>query len=197
VLRDVGLAEVPALDGVASFDLNGLPGRVIGREGLAGVGYRLLATASSSEAIATALADAGASSLTIESYDVLRVEAGLPGIGELTEDYTPLETNLARAVSDTKGCYTGQEVIARQITYDKVTKRLVGLRLDAPVSVGAQVSGEGKSVGSVTSAIASPRYGPIALAIVKREHAEEGTDLMVSNESGEVSAQVASLPFAS
>jgi folate-binding protein YgfZ len=194
VLRDIGLAEAPSLDGVATFALNDVLVSVIGREGLAGTGYRLLVPVSSSEDIASALADAGAIPLDFESYEVLRLEAGLPGLGEWTEDYTPLETNLARAVSDTKGCYTGQEVIARQITYDKVTKHLVGLRLNALVSVGAQVSSEGKAVGSVTSAADSPRYGPIALAVVKREHAGGGTSLMVGDE---VSAQVTPLPFAS
>lgn len=195
VLREVGLSEAPTLDGVAAFDLNGQTVRVVGREGLAGTGYCLLAPAASSEAVTAALTEAGASALSLDSYDVLRVEAGLPGPGELTEDYTPLETGLARAISDTKGCYTGQEVLARQLTYDKVTRSLAGLRLDAPVAVGAQVMAGDKSAGSVTSAVESPRYGPIALAVLKRDHTEAGTALTIAGEGGEVGAQVAALPF--
>jgi folate-binding protein YgfZ len=161
------------------------------------MGYRLLAPASASDALADALKDAGASSLSPESYESLRVEAGLPGPDELTEDYTPLEANLSRAVSSTKGCYTGQEIIARQVTYDKVTKRMVGLRLDAPVTAGAQVTVEGKSAGTVTSVTHSPRYGSIALAVLKRPHDEPDTTLVVSNPDGDVSARVAMLPFGS
>jgi folate-binding protein YgfZ len=102
----------------------------------------------------------------------MRVEAGLPAAGaELSEDYTPLEAGLAAAISSTKGCYTGQEVLARQITYDKVTQHLCGLRLTRRAQPGGRVwAPDGSPVGRVTSAATSPRFGEIALAVVKRPH---------------------------
>lgn len=197
VLADLGLAQAPGLDGVASIELDGAAVRVIGREGLAGAGYRMLVPVADSERLTNALVERGVPPLSLEAYDVLRVEAGLPGPGELTEDYTPLEINLARTISETKGCYTGQEVIARQITYDKVTKTLVGLRLEASVTVGAQTNADGKAVGTVTSAVQSPRYGPIALAVVRRGHTDVGTRLTVEQDGQTIASEVASLPFTS
>ena len=82
---------------------------------------------------------------------------------------------MEHAVSGNKGCYPGQEVIARQLTYDKVTQRLVGLRLDEPVAPGGRLLAEGKPVGVITSAAVSPRFGAIALGVVKRPHHEVGT----------------------
>ena len=73
-----------------------------------------------------------------------RVEAGLPAPGaELTEDVTPLEAGLRRFCDDHKGCYTGQEIVARQITYDKVANHLVGLLPAAPVTAKAHVQPDG------------------------------------------------------
>lgn len=161
-----------------------------------GLGYRILVPVSAAADLADSLKACGAVSLSQESYEVLRVEAGLPGAGhELTEEFNPLETNLREAVSDSKGCYTGQEVIARQITYDKVTRRLVGLKLDAAVPPGTALRKEAKPAGVITSVVDSPRFGPIALAVVKRPHFEIGEELIARLASGEVRAVVASLPF--
>lgn len=196
LLHEVELAQPPALDEVVSGNIDGVPVHAIGRRGLVRMGYRLLAPAASGEALAAALTSAGAIPLTAESYQVLRVEAGLPGpTRELTEEYNPLEANLEVAISHDKGCYTGQEVIARQITYDKVTRRLVGLRLEAPVTPGAPVLAQGKAVGTVTSAVVSPHYGPIALAFVKRPYNEPGTTVTVAGEASSLSAVVTPLPF--
>ena len=86
------------------------------------------------------------SALAPEDYETLRVEAGLPAVGhELTEDYTPHETNLAAWISETKGCYTGQEILARQVTYDKITRHLVGLKLDAPAQAAATIPSQGRA----------------------------------------------------
>lgn len=190
-LRAQGL-EPPSLDGVATGTLAGVPVRVIGQPGIAGIGFRIL----SGTTLVDILAHARLPALSPEEYDILRVETGLPAAGhELTEDYTPHETGLSAWISDTKGCYTGQEVLARQVTYDKITRHLAGLRLDAPVQPGAQASAGGKPAGTVTSAAISPRFGPIALAILKRPHHEPGTRLAVEREGGPASAIVAPLPF--
>jgi folate-binding protein YgfZ len=132
--------------------------------------------------------------LSPEAYEVRRVELGLPGPArELTEDYTPLETNLDAAISDSKGCYTGQEIIARQVTYDKITKRMAGLKLQAPVAAGAAVHVEGRGAGEVTSAVHSPNCGAIALAILKRPHHAPGTAVTVGEEG--TRGVVVALPF--
>ncbi|MGF1505386.1 MAG: glycine cleavage system protein T [Chloroflexi bacterium] len=123
--------------------------------------------------------------LSPEGYTVYRVENGIP-LGELSEEYTPLETRLGAHVSDAKGCYTGQEIIARQITYDKVTKRLVGLLLDEPVEAGTDVRSEGSRAGTITTAVESPRFGPAALAVLKRDYIAPGTAVSVDGVGGRV-----------
>jgi folate-binding protein YgfZ len=196
VLQHLGLTAAPPVGGVGTFVVAGCEMRVIGHPGLRGVGFRLLMPADGRDATTTALAAAGAVALSAPVYDILRVEAGLPGTAELTEEYNPLEANLDAFVAENKGCYTGQEVIARQITYDKVTRRLVGLRPEAPVPVGAEVLAEGKTVGQVTSAVVSPRLGPLALAYIKRPFHQPDTRLSLRYDGQEIPAVVAALPFA-
>ncbi|MDW8269091.1 MAG: glycine cleavage T C-terminal barrel domain-containing protein [Anaerolineae bacterium] len=197
VLQRLGLTAVPTAEGVAMFVVAGCETRVLGQRGLRGVGFRLLMPAEGREAVTTALAAADAVPLSAEVHDVLRVEAGLPGMAELTEEYNPLEANLDAFVAENKGCYTGQEVIARQITYDKVTRRLVGLRPEAPVPVGAEVLAEGRTVGQVTSAALSPRLGPLALAYIKRPFHQPDTRLLLRHDGQETPAVVVALPYTS
>jgi tRNA-modifying protein YgfZ len=140
--------------------------------------------------------EAGIKELNRSEYEILRVEAGLPSAQhELSEEYSPLEVNLESAISDKKGCYTGQEVIARQMTYDKVTRRLVGLLLGEEIPLGAQLRGEGKPVGVITSTVLSSRYGPIALSIIKRPYNQPGTELIVDVGESKLVARVTQLPF--
>ena len=128
---------------------------------------------------------------------MLRVEAGKSGAQhELTGEYTPLETGLESTISTTKGCYTGQEVIARQITYDKITQRLTGLRLQQPAQPGERVWAQDKPVGAVTSAALSPRFGAIALGVLRKPHFEPGSDLAVGSDAGSaLPALSVTLPF--
>jgi folate-binding protein YgfZ len=180
-----------------------LPGRlegaelcVIGRRGLTGAGYRLLAPSNAAQLVLDRLEQSGAARLAPETYELLRVEAGIPQAGhELVEDYTPLEVGLDWAISGSKGCYTGQEIIARQITYDKVTRQLVGLRPEAPVEPGERVLSSGRAAGAVTSAVISPRFGPLALAVVRRPHHEAGTALEIEAVDRQVRAETVQLPF--
>jgi folate-binding protein YgfZ len=113
----------------------------------------------------------------------------------LNADYTPLENNMNWAISSTKGCYTGQEVIARQITYDKVTRKLVGVRLGAEVAVGSTVFAGKQAAGTVTSTALSSKFGPIALAMIKRPHNETGADVTIGDQDSGVLGTVADLPF--
>jgi folate-binding protein YgfZ len=194
LLQDFGLPELLSPDQVCPIEIMGVGGRVVGQRANMG-GALLLVPSAGAQKVVAALEETGVVLLAPASVDTLRVEAGLPAPGtELTEDYTPLEVGLDYAISDSKGCYTGQEVIARQLTYDKVTRRLVGLRLQAPVSAGAVVSVEGRSVGVVTSYADSPRFGSIALAYVKRPYHEPGVQAAAGESEG-VKAVVELLPF--
>lgn len=138
--------------------------------------------------------------LNDESVDLLRIEAGLPLWGrELSDQVTPLETGLLPAISFNKGCYTGQEVIARQTNYDKVTRNLVGLELISPATLptAAEVLVKGPGRGGFVSSIAySPALGKIiALAVVPRELAEPGRTVDVVAGEVTVQAVVRGLPF--
>jgi tRNA-modifying protein YgfZ len=154
---------------------------------------------------ASALATAGAW-LDYETLTQLRVEAGLPTWGhELTDQVTPLEAGLRAAVNFNKGCYIGQEIIARQENYAKVTRELAGLLLPEalppaalPDLTGSAVhSGAGRP-GYVGTAAWSPALRrPVALAIVPRDAAQPGSTVTIRFAGDEICATVAGLPFAS
>ena len=129
-----------------------------------------------------------------DAYHARRIELGRPLPGaELTGEYNPLEAGLAWACAEDKGCYTGQEIIARQVTYDKVTRSLVGIASDDLLPVGSALRVGGRDVGAVTSAAYSPRLdAPIALAIVKRPHDAAGSELQCEDKT----VRVRELPFA-
>jgi folate-binding protein YgfZ len=124
--------------------------------------------------------------------EVLRVESGRPRYGIDLDDATiPQEAGLnERAVSFTKGCYVGQETVARLHYRGKPNRHLRGLRLSAPVAPGTPLALGEREVGRVGSSVVSPRFGPIALAIVRRQ-ASVGDELA----AGEARAVVTDLPF--
>ncbi len=138
----------------------------------------------------------GARACGFEALETLRIEAGLPRYGpDFGEDTIPLEANLASALSFTKGCYIGQEIVERARSRGHVNWKLAGLFVESPQPPGAgeKIVAEGKEIGEVTSACVSPTLGrTIALAYLRREVAEPGTRLATA--SG-VPAEVAALPF--
>lgn len=151
------------------------------------------------------LAAAGAVLAGRERLEAGRIEAGIPLWGrELDETVLPDEAGLRRnSISETKGCYIGQETVARIKTYGHVNRHLVGLLLPPPgegptaVEAGAALVAEGARAGHVTSVAVSSRLGrPVALAYVKRELAAPGTALAVESPDGPVPATVSPLPFA-
>ncbi|HEV3263817.1 MAG TPA: glycine cleavage T C-terminal barrel domain-containing protein, partial [Gemmataceae bacterium] len=103
-----------------------------------------------------------------------------------------------RTVSFTKGCYIGQETIARIRTYGHVNRSLVGLKLAGGnmLPLGSKLYRDGKEVGYATSSVISPRIGAIALAYVRRGNQEPGTHLEAESAGGRLSAGVTALPFA-
>ena len=155
-------------------------------------GYEIIVPADQLAAVTSALTASGVQPVDAAAYEVRRIELGRPAAGaELVEEYNPLEAGLAWACAENKGCYTGQEIIARQITYDKVTKTVVGLTGARPFHPGEEVAVDGRGVGVVTSATLSPTYGPIALAVVKRPHNTPG---VIAATPGQT-VTLAALPF--
>ena len=130
------------------------------------------------------VAAAGASPMGMEAYQALRIGEVAPEYGgEMGEAYNPLETGLWGSISFTKGCYIGQEVIARLDTYQKVQKHLVSLSFspNARVQEGAKLAQEGKEVGSVTSVVKLPTTGELmGLGYVRKGASEVGTQLSIT-----------------
>ncbi|MBI3362135.1 MAG: folate-binding protein YgfZ [Chloroflexi bacterium] len=156
---------------------------------LAGDGFTVIAPSAQIPELKAKAQNAGAVQAGEDTYQVLRVEAGQPYTGnELSAAYIPLEANLWGAVSFTKGCYIGQEIIARMESRGRLAKTLVGLKLAAEVVPGAEVRCDGVNVGVVSSAVVSPQAGPIALAFVKPAFAETGAQLDIGGVAGEVAA---------
>jgi folate-binding protein YgfZ len=184
-LADGAWLEAPAA--------NGEPMVILKQEAYEVPGYEMMVPTAAMPTVIAGLQAAGIAPLTEEAYAAYRIELGRPAVGhELTEAHNPLEAGLQWACADNKGCYTGQEIIARQITYDKVTKTLVGLRSADLLAVDTPLTAEGREVGVVTSSVISQRMGgPIALAVVRRPHHEAGTTLS----AGAQTATVAPLPF--
>ena len=141
------------------------------------------------------LLGAGAQPVSFDAAEIVRVESGRPRHGvDVTEDNLPAEAGIVdRAVSFTKGCYVGQEPVARMHYKGHPNRHLRGLRLSQPADRGAVLVAEGKAVGVVTSVVLSPALGRIALGLVRREVAP-GDEVSVG-ENGPA-ATVVELPFA-
>jgi tRNA-modifying protein YgfZ len=158
------------------------------------LGIDLLCDAAETETLSSALRERGATPVGEEAAECLRIERGRPRYGiDLDETVIPQEAGLnERAVSFTKGCYVGQETVARLFYKGKPNRHLRGLRLSGVAPGGEELLLGDRIVGKLTSVAVSPRLGPIALAILRRE-AEPGTVLTTA--SGEITAEVVALPF--
>jgi tRNA-modifying protein YgfZ len=171
--------------------------RVAGTEVLA-VGTRdgidLFCAAADRERLLVALTDAGAVEVSAAAVEIVRVEAGVPRFGaEMDAATMPAEAAIVEdAVSFTKGCYIGQETVARLHYKGKPNRHLRGLRLSGAAAPGAPLRLGEKEVGTLGGAVVSPALGPIGLAIVRRE-AEPGAQLTVGEDG--VTAEVVALPF--
>jgi folate-binding protein YgfZ len=143
-----------------------------------------------------ALQDAGATPVDEETFEILRVEAGVARFGRDMDDTTVVpEANLDDAVSYTKGCYVGQEIIVRIKHRGHVAKKLTGLRFetDRRIEPGAVInSTDGKEIGRVTSTVVSPQAGTIGLGYVRYEFLAPGTNILVADG---ISATTTELPF--
>lgn len=162
--------------------------------GMPGVELHLAADAV--EPMRARLADAAGGEIVRVGWDVaevLRVEAGIPGQGtEIDASSFPQEARLDDAIDYEKGCYLGQETVARIHYRGQVNRLLAGLYLEEPVAPGSAVRAGDDDAGSVTTAVVSPEHGPLGLGYVRREHAEPGTELTAGDR---IAATVAELPF--
>jgi folate-binding protein YgfZ len=168
----------------------------LGRLVVTDVGIDVLCPAEDAERVRAALVERGAVPVDEAAAEVVRVERGRPRHGvDLDETVIPQEAGLnERAVSFTKGCYVGQETVARLHYRGRPNRLLRGLRLSAPAERGAPLLRGEREVGRLGSTVVSPRLGPIALALVRRE-AEPGDELVVGDPAAGVTATVAELPF--
>ncbi len=146
------------------------------------LGLDLITRSEQRDRLRELLVSAGAVEISEEAAEILRVESGRPRFGfEMGPETMPAEAGIVeRAVDFEKGCYIGQEPVARLHYRGKPNRRLCGLRLSAPVEAGAPLRLGDREVGVVGTAVVSPRFGPIALAVVRRE-AEPGAELQAGD----------------
>jgi len=210
--RDVKVADVSAervilsLIGPRAVEVAGtaaLPENACDATSVAGVeclavgtptGIDLIVAADEAERLRDALLAAGAVAVSTAAAEILRVESGTPRFGaEMGTATMPAEAGIVEtAVSFTKGCYIGQETVARLHYKGRPNRHLRGLRLSAPVAPGAALRLGEKEVGQLGGSVVSPAFGAIGLAILRRE-AEPGAELAVGEDG--VTAQVVDLPF--
>jgi folate-binding protein YgfZ len=205
-------AGTEAPDGLPSMSLNAnvertfrdRPAILVRSDDFGIDGFEILVEASVSDQMQQALLDAGAQRIDRDTADVARVEAGRPAFGRDMESTTiPLEAGIEdRAISLSKGCYVGQEVIIRVLHrgQGRVAKRLVGMigaTGEGPLLPGMRLESGGREVGSLTSAVDSPRLGrPIALGYVHRDFSEPGHVLDVRHGDDPVrTVTVVTTPF--
>ena len=190
-------ARVAGADGLGEAEhshrrvaLEGVDARAVRTD----VGVDLICDADRTGALTEALLAHGAEPVGEDAAECLRVERGRPRYGvDLDDSVIPQEAGLnERAVSFTKGCYVGQETVARLHWRGKPNRHLRGLRLSAPVEPGAELRLGERVVGHLTSAVLSPTHGPIGLALVRRE-AEPGSTVSVNGDG--LGGEVIELPF--
>ena len=173
----ITLADVPVRVGMGS--------------GLATFGYTLIVNRDRADIVWSKIVEAGAIPGGDRLWESLRIQQGRPESDrELTEDYNPLEAGLWQTISFDKGCYIGQETIARLNTYNGVKQKLWGIKLDRPVSPQTAIALDDKKVGILTSYVDTPT-GCFGLGYVRTKAGGEGLQVKV----GEASGELVSVPF--
>jgi folate-binding protein YgfZ len=195
----------------AQIEFRGEPVSVARIDQVGVPGYCVYVERARAPILIDALRDAGAVAAGRDALEAARIEAGYPVFGvDMSETTIPLEAGIEdRAISFSKGCYVGQEVIIRVLHRGggRVAKKLVALRVGPPdagprtgqgvPARGAKVFSGDREVGEVTSAAESPRFGPIALAYVHRDFVAPETQLQVATADGRTPATVSARPIPS
>ncbi len=186
--------EMPIGEAYAShkqITLGEIQVRVAVGNSLALPGYNLIVAASDAAKLWKTLTEAGAIPMGDRVWEQLRIEQGRPiPDRELTEDYNPLEAGLWQTISFSKGCYIGQETIARLNTYKGVKQQLWGIRLQAPVEPGTVVMLGDEKVGKLTS-FTQTNQGSFGLAYIRTKAGGVGLKVQV----GEVDGEIVDVPF--
>ena len=173
------------------------PSLIISRDRTGQGGYDILVPSDEAEAVWQGFLLKGGQGpipVGLDALEILRLEAGQPRYGvDVDENTIVLEAGYQDAISFTKGCYMGQEVVARATHIGRVNRRLVQLEVDASekVKAGSQILSDGTAIGSVTSSAISPGIGKtVALGYVGRDFAATGRELMVETEGKDMQARV-------
>jgi len=199
-LTGTSASEIESLanPGALRTAFRGEPAIVLRTSDMGVPGFEVLVAREQIDALREGLHDAGVASIDAGTADTLRIEAGVPRFHrDMDEETIPLEAGIeSRAISLTKGCYVGQEVIIRVLHrgHGRVARKLVGLSIDGPTVPGERtaVQDAGRDIGHVTSSTWSPALNrPIALAYVHRDFVEPGTNVTVDGQTAHVTA----LPF--
>ena len=183
----VSFADTPVV--LARIDQLGVPG------------FCLYVERTRAGELAHALSAAGAVAVDAGAIEAARIEAGYPLFDvDMTSDTIPLEAGIEdRAISQTKGCYVGQEIVIRVLHRGggRVARKLVAIRADGAVPErGAKVFSGEREIGFVTSAAESPALGSIALGYVHRDFASAGTPIEIASHAGRTRATVSTRPMA-
>lgn len=161
--------------------------------GLTSPGYTLILPVAQKQQVWQKIIDLGVVELSDRAWDTLRILQGRPAPdAELTDDYNPLEVGLWQTISFNKGCYIGQETIARLNTYKGVKQHLWGIRLNAPAAVGDTISIGEEKVGKLTSYTETPD-GYFGLGYIRSKAGGVGLKVQVGDSEGEIVA----IPFVS
>jgi tRNA-modifying protein YgfZ len=161
--------------------------------GLASPGYTLILPVSAKEKVWRQILELGAVELSDRAWDTLRILQGRPTPdAELTDDYNPLEVGLWRTISFNKGCYIGQETIARLNTYKGVKQQLWGIRLSSFAEVGSAIAVGDEKVGKLTSCTQTPN-GYFGLGYIRTKAGGVGLKVQV----GETEGEIVAVPFVS
>lgn len=166
-------------------------------------GYEISAPQPQAEAVWQALLQVGQPfgllPVGLTALNMVRVEAGIPWYGpDMDERRIVLEVGMEHALSFTKGCYLGQEVVERATARGHINRKLSGLLIqgDTPPTHGDKLFHDTQEAGWITSAAVSPRFGqPIALGYIRREYLSPGTELRIDSQGKPMIAKVVTLPF--
>src|ERR1044071_6136053 len=181
---DEAVSDLPE-NGVGETTWQSVPVTIVRATHTGEDGFDVLIELTRAAELQKALETAGAQPIGADTLEILRVEAGIARFGvDMDETNVVPETNLDDAVSYTKGCYVGQEIIVRIKHRGHPAKRLTGLRFetDQQIEPGAIIrSAENQEIGRVTSAVISPRLGSIGLGYVRYEYLADGTQVVVGD----------------
>jgi folate-binding protein YgfZ len=195
LVQRLGMAAIVGqpFDSHQVFGLNGVEVRVAVGNGLSQSGYTLILNAADAAVVWQAIAAAGAVPLGETVWQQLRVEVGRPAPDhELTEEVNPLEAGLWYTISLSKGCYIGQETIARLHTYRGVKQQLWGIRLAGPAPSGSLITAAGEKVGQLTSCLLTAA-GYLGLGYIRTKAVQPGLKVAI----GETEGELVALPFVS